>query len=120
MRILALHDEALARLTVTVLSVAFDRQCLYRRRAETCRTGDDRPLRMVLGCPTLAGVSDTSSAGLGYALVRRGGVRGDAACVDRGLPDPPAVLDVASTRIEPAGDATDASIAALTERRAPE
>ena len=75
--------------------VAFDERCLYGRWAVARLEAEARSLRVALECASTAGVIAAVEAGLGYALVPDGSVRGAVRAVAAGLPEPPALVRVA-------------------------
>lgn len=51
--------------------VSFDEQCFYRRWALAAFAGRDPSLKVVLDCPSMAGVCGAVRSGLGVAIVNR-------------------------------------------------
>lgn len=77
--------------------VSFDENCFYRRWALSAVAAQTLTLKIVLDCPSIAGVRSAVRGGLGVSIINRRSL-GDGLCeTDMPLPMPPPVAYVART-----------------------
>jgi len=74
--------------------VSFDENCFYRRAAQNELIGSSRSLKVMMECPSSAGVRSGVKSGLGIALISERNLTEDLEVIDAGLPAFPEVCHV--------------------------